>query len=60
MIIVGVSASPPVMSAMALAATLGREFGYDLIEQVAGRPPEELRLGLDRLANETGLIGYAE
>jgi AAA ATPase domain len=38
-----------------IGAVLGREFGYDLIEEVAGRPPEELRLGLDRLA-EAGLL----
>jgi class 3 adenylate cyclase len=38
-----------------IGAVLGREFGYDLIEQVAGRPAEELRLGLERLA-EAGLL----
>jgi hypothetical protein len=34
---------------------LGREFGYDLIEQVAGRSTEELQLGLERLAG-AGLL----
>jgi predicted ATPase len=34
---------------------LGREFGYDLIEQVTPRPAAELRLGLERLA-EAGLL----
>jgi tetratricopeptide (TPR) repeat protein len=34
---------------------LGREFGYDLVEQVAQRPAVELRAGLDRLA-EAGLL----
>jgi class 3 adenylate cyclase/predicted ATPase len=38
-----------------IGAVLGREFGYDLIEQVAQRPAPELRLGLDRLA-EAGLL----
>jgi class 3 adenylate cyclase/tetratricopeptide (TPR) repeat protein len=38
-----------------IGAVLGREFGYDLIEQVAQRPAAELRLGLDRLA-EAGLL----
>jgi class 3 adenylate cyclase len=38
-----------------IGAVLGREFGYDLIEQVAQRPPGELRLGLDRLT-ATGLL----
>ena len=33
-----------------IGAVLGREFGYELIEQVAQRPADELRLGLDRLA----------
>ncbi len=32
-----------------IGAVLGREFGYDLIEQVAQRPAVELRSGLDRL-----------
>jgi len=38
-----------------IGAVLGREFGYDLIEQVAGRSAEELQLGLDRLAG-AGLL----
>ena len=38
-----------------IGAVLGREFGYDLIEQAAQRPAAELRLGLDRLA-EAGLL----
>ena len=38
-----------------VGAVIGREFGYDLIEQVAHRPAAELRLGLDRLA-EAGLL----
>jgi class 3 adenylate cyclase len=38
-----------------VGAVLGREFGYDLIEQVTQRPAAELRLGLDRLA-EAGLL----
>jgi class 3 adenylate cyclase/tetratricopeptide (TPR) repeat protein/energy-coupling factor transporter ATP-binding protein EcfA2 len=33
-----------------VGAVLGREFGYDLIEQTAQRPIAELRAGLDRLA----------
>jgi hypothetical protein len=33
-----------------IGAVLGREFGYELIEQVAQRPAAELRAGLDRLA----------
>ena len=32
-----------------IGAVLGREFGYDLVEQVAQRPAVELRAGLDRL-----------
>ena len=32
-----------------IGAVLGREFGYELIEQVADRPGDELQLGLDRL-----------
>jgi class 3 adenylate cyclase/tetratricopeptide (TPR) repeat protein len=32
-----------------IGAVIGREFGYDLIEQVAQRPAAELRAGLDRL-----------
>src|SRR5262249_5546200 len=32
-----------------VGAVIGREFGYDLIELVAQRPPGELRAGLDRL-----------
>jgi tetratricopeptide (TPR) repeat protein len=38
-----------------IGAVIGREFGYDLIEQVALRPEVELRSGLDRLA-EAGLL----
>jgi tetratricopeptide (TPR) repeat protein len=38
-----------------IGAVLGREFGYDLIEQVAQKPVAELRGGLDRLA-EAGLL----
>ncbi len=38
-----------------IGAVIGREFGYDLIEQVARRPALELRGGLDRLA-EAGLL----
>ena len=38
-----------------IGAVLGREFSYDLIEQVAGGPAAELRLGLDQLA-EAGLL----
>jgi class 3 adenylate cyclase len=38
-----------------IGAVLGREFGYDLIEQVAGRPAAELLVGLERLA-EAGLL----
>jgi tetratricopeptide (TPR) repeat protein len=38
-----------------IGAVLGREFGYDLVEQVAQRPAVELRAGLDRLA-EAGLL----
>jgi class 3 adenylate cyclase len=38
-----------------IGAVLGREFGYDLIEQVALRPAAELQAGLDRLA-EAGLL----
>ena len=32
-----------------IGALIGREFGYDLIEWVARRPPAELRAALDRL-----------
>ena len=38
-----------------IGAVLGREFGYDLIEEVAQRPTAELRVGLARLA-EAGLL----
>ena len=38
-----------------IGSVIGREFGYDLIEQVAQRPAAELRSGLDRLA-EAGLL----
>jgi predicted ATPase len=38
-----------------IGAVIGREFDYDLIEQVAQRPAAELRMGVDRLA-EAGLL----
>ena len=38
-----------------IGSVIGREFGYDLIEQVAQRSAAELRSGLDRLA-EAGLL----
>jgi class 3 adenylate cyclase/predicted ATPase len=38
-----------------IGAVIGREFDYDLIEQVAQRPGTELRSGLDRLV-EAGLL----
>ncbi len=38
-----------------IGAVIGREFGYDVIEQVARHPDAELRSGLDRLA-EAGLL----
>jgi class 3 adenylate cyclase/tetratricopeptide (TPR) repeat protein len=38
-----------------IGAVLGREFGYDLIKQVARRPAAELRAGLDRLT-QAGLL----
>jgi class 3 adenylate cyclase len=38
-----------------IGAVIGREFGYDLIEQVAFRPAVELQAGLNRLA-ESGLL----
>jgi predicted ATPase len=38
-----------------IGAVIGREFSYDLIEQVAQRSAAELRSGLDRLA-EAGLL----
>jgi class 3 adenylate cyclase len=38
-----------------IGAVLGREFGYDLIEEVAQRPAAELQAGLGRLA-EAGLL----
>jgi class 3 adenylate cyclase/predicted ATPase len=38
-----------------IGAVIGREFGYDLIEEVARRPAAELQLGLDRLS-EAGLL----
>jgi predicted ATPase len=38
-----------------IGAVIGREFGYDLIEQAARRPTAEVRAGLDRLA-EAGLL----
>jgi class 3 adenylate cyclase/tetratricopeptide (TPR) repeat protein len=34
-----------------VGSVIGREFGYDLIKQVARRPTSELRLGLDRLTD---------
>jgi class 3 adenylate cyclase/predicted ATPase len=38
-----------------IGAVLGRDFGYELVEQVARRPAAELRSGLDRLV-EAGLL----
>jgi class 3 adenylate cyclase/tetratricopeptide (TPR) repeat protein len=38
-----------------IGAVIGREFGYELIDEVAQRPRAELRSGLDRLA-EAGLL----
>jgi predicted ATPase len=38
-----------------IGASIGREFGYELIEQVAQRPGDELWAGLDRLG-EAGLL----
>jgi predicted ATPase len=38
-----------------IGAVLGREFGYDLLEQVAQRPAVDLTAGLDQLA-EAGLL----
>src|SRR5207244_118447 len=38
-----------------IGAVIGREFGYELIEQAAQRPAAELQLGLDRLV-EAGLL----
>ena len=38
-----------------IGAVLGREFGYDLIKQVARRPAAELQAGLDRLT-QAGLL----
>ncbi len=38
-----------------IGAVIGREFGYDLIEEVARRPAAELRSGLDRLV-KAGLL----
>jgi class 3 adenylate cyclase len=38
-----------------IGAVVGREFSYDLIDAVAGKPAAELRAGLDRLA-EAGLL----
>jgi class 3 adenylate cyclase/tetratricopeptide (TPR) repeat protein/energy-coupling factor transporter ATP-binding protein EcfA2 len=38
-----------------IGSVIGREFGYDLIEQVAQRSAAELRSGLDRLV-EAGLL----
>ena len=38
-----------------VGSVIGREFAYDLVEQVAERSAPELRLGLDRLA-EAGLL----
>ena len=38
-----------------IGAVIGREFGYELIQQVAQRPAAELRLGLDRLV-DAGLL----
>jgi predicted ATPase len=38
-----------------LGSVIGREFGYDLVEQVGQRPAPELRTGLDRLT-DSGLL----
>jgi len=38
-----------------VGSVIGREFSYDLVEQVAQRPIPELRLGLDRLT-DAGLL----
>ena len=38
-----------------IGAVIGREFGYELVQQVAQRPDPELRSGLDRLV-ESGLL----
>jgi class 3 adenylate cyclase/tetratricopeptide (TPR) repeat protein len=38
-----------------IGAVIGREFGYDLLEPVAQRPADELRSGLERLA-DAGLL----
>ena len=38
-----------------VSAVIGREFGYDMVEQTAQRPAPELRLGLDRLT-DAGLL----
>jgi class 3 adenylate cyclase/tetratricopeptide (TPR) repeat protein len=38
-----------------MGSVIGRDFGYDLIEEVARRPAAELRSGLDRLV-EGGLL----
>jgi class 3 adenylate cyclase/predicted ATPase len=38
-----------------IGSVIGREFSYDLIEEVAQRPADEVRLGLYRLA-EAGLL----
>jgi class 3 adenylate cyclase len=46
---------PIAKEAAQIGAVIGREFGYELIEQVGQRPAAELRLGLDRLA-EAGLL----
>jgi predicted ATPase len=34
-----------------VGSVIGREFGHDLVEQVAQRSAPELRLGLDRLTD---------
>ena len=46
---------PLVKEIAQIGAVVGREFGYELIGQVAQRPAAELRGGLDRLA-EAGLL----
>jgi predicted ATPase len=38
-----------------IGAVIGREFGYDLIERIAQRPPSELHAGLASLV-EAGLL----
>jgi predicted ATPase len=46
---------PLVKEVAQIGAVIGREFGYDLIEQTAQRPTTDLGIGLDRLV-EAGLL----